>query len=278
MTPALAVVASLLVSLLGRALQLPSLDVAPAPQPSSAATSLAAALPTPAPTASPPLITSWLGVSLGESPKDVRSQLGKPREIVPSSVGDLWRYDVDNGNVTLELVVTQGQVLNIGARVKDGKQSSLADPMGGALGMSGQALQSARGVPLATYDDGASIAYGEATGIRWFYSLDGGVVTGIEVSKPLPPAAPAEVIVDASHDGSRVDRAMIVKATTQEDATNAELSYLHGLQCENGGSWQVTGQELVPAGGKFFDLYHMACTTTKAVRDYYFDVTSSYGK
>jgi hypothetical protein len=232
----------------------------------------------PSPTASPTMIESWLGVTLGEAPKDVRSQLGKPREIVPSSVGDLWRYDVDNGNVTLELVVAQNQVLNIGARVKDGKQSALADPMGGALGMSAQALQTARGTPLATYDDGASIAYGEATGVRWFYSLDNGAVSGIEVSKPLPPALPAQVVVDASHDGSRVDRAMIVKASTQTDATNAELAYLHGLQCGSGGTWEVTGQELVPAGGKFFDLFHVACTTTKAVRDYYFDVTSSYGK
>jgi len=274
MTPALAVVASLIVSLLGRGLS--ALDATPAPEPSGA--TFAAAVPAPVPTASPQVIASWLGVSLGETPKDVRSQLGKPREIVPSSVGDLWHYDVDNGNVTLELVIAQGQVLNIGARIKDGKQSTLADPMGGAMGMSAQALQSARGVPLATYDDGASIAYGEAAGVRWFYSLDGGAVTGIEVSKPLPPAAPAQILVDASHDGSRVDRAMIVKATTQEEATNAELAYLHGLQCDSGGSWQVSGQELVPAGGKFFDLYHTTCTTSKAVRDYYFDVTSSYGK
>jgi hypothetical protein len=249
--------------------------VTPAALPSAVLPS-ASALP--APTASPPMIVSWLGVTIGEAPKDVRSQLGKPRQIVPSSVGDLWRYDVDNGNVTLELVVAQNQVLNIAARIKDGKQSTLADPMGGALGMSAQALQSARGTPLATYDDGASIAYGEATGVRWFYSLDNGAVTGIEISKPLPPAAPAAIFLDASHDGSRVDRAMIVKATTQTDSTNAELAYLHTLQCGNGGSWEVSGQELVPAGGRFFDLFHVTCTTTKAVRDYYFDVTTSYGK
>jgi len=250
--------------------------VTPAPLPSAAAVqSSAVASP---PTASPPVIASWLGVTLGESPKDLRPTLGKPREVVPSSVGDLWRYDVDNGNVTLELVVVQDQVLNIGVRVKDGKQSTLADPMGGALGMSAQALQTARGTPLATYDDGASIAYGEAAGIRWFYSLDNGAVTGIEVSKPLPPPVPAQIVVDGSHDGSRVDRAMIVKATTQTESTNAELAYLHGLQCESGGNWQVSGQELVPAGGRFFDLYHVTCSTTKAVRDYYFDITSSYGK
>lgn len=272
MTPALAAFAAFMMNVPSGG------SSAAAPAVTPAALPTATGVLSPSPTASPPMIESWLGVTLGEAPKDVRSQLGKPREIVPSSVGDLWRYDVDNGNVTLELVVAQNQVLNIGARVKDGKQSTLADPMGGAMGMSAQSLQATRGTPLATYDDGASIAYGEATGVRWFYSLDNGAVSGIEVSKPLPPAAPAEIVVDASHDGGRVDRAMIVKASTQTDATNAELAYLHDLRCDGGGSWQVTGQELVPAGGKYFDLYHVACTTTKAVRDYYFDVTGSYGK
>lgn len=278
MTPALAVFAALLlnVSSGGRSDAPPT--VTPATLASASASQPSTVVASPSPTASPPVVASWLGVTLGESPKDVRSALGKTREIVPSSVGDLWRYDVDNGNVTLELVVVQDQVVSIGARVKDGKQSTLADPSGGALGMSAQALQSARGTPLATYDGGASIAYGEAAGVRWFYSLDNGSVSGIELSKPLPPPVPAQVIADASHDGSRVDRAMIVKASKQTDSTNAELEYLHTLQCDSGGSWQVSGQELIPAGGRFFDLFHVTCSTSKAVRDYYFDVTSSFGK
>jgi hypothetical protein len=239
----------------------------------------ATAQPPAAPTATPPpVVTAWLGISLGESPKDVRAQLGKPREIVASSVGDLWRYDIDSGNVTLELVVNNDQVLNIAARVKDGKRSSLVDPFGGALGMTAGALRSLRGAPLASYDDGAHLAYGENSGIRWFYSLDAGAVTGIEVSKPLPARAPAEIITDPAHDGSRIDRAFIVKASTQTDGTNAELAYVHKLQCENSGAWQVTGQELVPAGGRYFDLLHVTCSTTKLPRDLYFDITTSFGK
>ena len=220
-----------------------------------------------------PVISSWLGVTLGEASKDVRSQLGKPREIVASSVGDLWHYDIDNGNATLEVVISQDQVLNITARVKDGKQSSLADPVGGALGMTAQALRSARGVPLATYDNGASIAYGQAAGVRWFYAVDDGVVTGISVSNPLPSPAPAEVLSGSGRDGSRLERALVVKASKAIDATNAEMTFLRKLACSGGGSWRVTGQETVPAGGRYFDLLHVMCST-----DFYFDVASSFGK
>ena len=225
-----------------------------------------------------PQISTWLGASLGEASKDVRAQLGKPREIIPSNVGELWRYDIDGGNVTLELVLDQGEVVNIAARLKDGKHSSLTDPLGGAMGMSAQTLQAARGMPLATYDNGSDLAYGDPTGVRWFYSLDNGAVWSIEVSKPLPPPPPAQVITDPNHDGSTPQRAFMVKAATETDATNAELDYLHKLGCASGGEWQVTGQELIPAGGRYYDLLHTACSTTKLTHDYYFDITDSFGK
>src|SRR5215472_5917707 len=130
------------------------------------------ATPAPSPSPSPTLVDAWLGVSLGEGSRAVRTQLGKPLEIAPTSVGDLWRYNYDSGNVTLELVLAQDQVVNIAARVKDGKHSSLADPFGAALGMSPTALQTVRGTPIATYDSGARLAYGQTTGVRWFYSID----------------------------------------------------------------------------------------------------------
>ena len=231
----------------------------------------------PSPT-SPPAVSTWLGVTLGEAAKDVRAQLGKPRETLAASVGDIWRYDTDNGNVTLEIIINQGQVFNIAARVNDGKHSSLADPLGGALGMSAQALQTARGTPLATYDNGASLAYGQAAGVRWFYSLDNGTVSAIEVSMPLPATPAPEVVADAAHDGSAPEKAITVKAATQADAAGAEVSFLRRSPCESGGNWQVVGQQLLPAGGRYYDLYHVVCTSTKLPRDFYFDITDSFGK
>ena len=251
----------------------------PTPGPSASPASASATpspVPTlPAPAPSPTAATIWLGVTLGEAPKDVRTQLGKPRQIVSSSIGDVWRYDTENGNVTMELVVAQDAVINIAARLKTGKQSTLTDPLGGALGMSLQALQSVRGTPLAVYDGGASVAYGEAAGVRWFYSIDNGVVTSIEVSEPLPPPPPGTIVSDKTHDGSSVAKAFQVKASSAAASTAAELAFLGALTCDNGGQWQVSGSQVVASGGRFYDLYQVTCSTTNAARDFYFDVTDT---
>ena len=226
----------------------------------------------------PPGTALWLGLVLGESSLNVRGTLGKPLEVVPTSAGDLWRYDYDSHNVGLELLFDQDQLVNIAARVKPTKQSSLADPFGGALGMSAAALQTARGAPIATYDSGSSVAYGESDGVRWFYTIDNGLVSGIEESKPLPPTPPpAQVIADAAHDGSSIAKALVITATTDADAVNSEYVYIRGLECGVSGTWQVTGQSLIAQGSRYYDQLHATCTSSKSVRDFYFDITSSFG-
>lgn len=235
---------------------------------------LASAAPPPAPAAT----GSWLGLVLGESSSSVRSTLGKPREILSTSAGELWRYEYDNRNVGLELLFDQDQLVNIAARVKPSKQSALPDPFGGVLGMSAGALKSARGAPIATYDGGASIAYGAPDGVRWFYSIDSGVVSAIEESKPLPtPSPPAQVIADTMHDGSSVAKALLVNASNDADAVNAEYVYIRGLECGLSGTWQVTTQRLITQRGRYYDQLHAACSNSKLERDFYFDITQSYG-
>jgi hypothetical protein len=234
-----------------------------------------AAVPSPSPAAA----AAWLGLSLGESSRDVRAALGKPVEIVSTSAGDLWRYDYDSHNVGLEVLFDQDQLVNIAARVKPSKRSSLADPLGGALGMSASALATVRGTPIASYDGGASVAYGAPDGVRWFYTFDSGVVSAIEESTPLPPTPPpAQVVADAAHDGSSIVKALVVAATDDAAATNAEYVYLQGLACGTSAHWQVTTQRLIEQGGRYYDQLHAVCSETKAERDFYFDVTASYGK
>lgn len=236
------------------------------------------AAPAPSPSPTPTLVDAWLGVTLGEDSHAVRAQLGKPLEIAPTSIGDVWRYNFDSGNVTLELMLTQDQVVNIAARVKDGKHSALADPFGAALGMSPTALQSVRGTPIATYDDGARLAYGQSAGVRWFYSIDNGAVSAIEVSKPLPPPPAAHLTADTQHDGTSSDRAIVVEATSQGDVAAAETDYLHSLACDAGGNWVVTSQQLIVANGRYFDRFHVACSASSATRDFFFDITAAYNK
>jgi hypothetical protein len=245
--------------------------VSPPPTPTATA-AVTTAASTPAAT---PSAVTWLGVTLGQSSRGVRAELGKPREIIPISVGEQWRYDVDSGAVSLELIFDQDQVVSISASTAPGKQSTLADPAGGALGMPAAALQSARGTPIAAYDNGQQVAYGDPNGIRWFYTIGTGAVTRISVSAPLPASPASQVVADASHDGSSEAKAFIVNAATQGDATNAEVGELRSLTCDDGGVWQIVTQELATAGGRYYDIYHVACSTNHQLHDYYFDVTQS---
>lgn len=248
----------------------------PAPAVPSAAPSPIVAVPAAAATtAAAPASVTWLRVSLGQSSREVRSELGKPREIIPISIGEQWRYSADSGAASLELILDQDQVVSISASVIPGKQSTLADPAGGALGMSATALQAARGTPIATYDDGSQVAYGDPNGIRWFYTIGSGAVTRISVSEPLPAAPASQVVADAAHDGSSEAKAFIVTAATQGDATNAEVGELRSLTCDDGGVWQIVTQELATAGGRYYDIYHVSCSTNHQLHDYYFDVTQS---
>ena len=236
----------------------------------------------PQPTASAASATAapavFMGISLGATTRAVRAQLGKPREVLSASIGDVWRYDVDHGNATFDVVIATDAVVDIAARTKPGKQSSLADPFGGALGMTTTTLATARGAPAATLDNGARLAYTDAAGGRWFYEVNGGVITGIELSTPLPPPPAAQVVSDTRHDGSTIDRALVVNAATEADGVQAEMDYLGSLSCDGDGRWQVVNQELVPAAGRYYDLIHTVCSVSKHPRDFYFDATSFYSK
>ncbi len=228
--------------------------------------------------ATPAPLAALAGVTLGSSSKEVRAQLGKPREILSASLGDVWRFSADGGNATLDVLIAGDTVIDVAVRSSDGKQSTLADPNGGALGMTAQALQAVRGAPVATLDGGEHLAYADRGGARWFYTIVNGTVTRIELASPAPPPAAAQVIADARHDGSSVEHALIVNAATESDGVQAEMSYIGGLSCDESGRWQVTGQELVPAGGRYYDLLHAVCSVSKHPRDFYFDVTSFFGK
>jgi hypothetical protein len=249
----------------------------PSALPSSPAMAAPAASATPSP-AIPAANVSWLGATIGQTPAELRSSLGRPNQIVPTNVGDQWSYSADKGNVALEIIVDQNHVVSITARVNPGRKSTLGDPFGGALGMTASALVAARGTPGATYDNGAEVAYADPTGARWNYNFDSGSVSGISVWAPLPPSTAPQVISDATHDGSTPWKAFMVKAASPADAANAELAYLKSLACDTGGTWQIVTEESVVAGGGFFDLYHVACSTTKSPHDFYFDVSSLHGR
>jgi hypothetical protein len=257
-------------------LSTPFTTVTPAPLPGALVTP--APSPTPAPT---PVLKAFVSVTLGDTTVAVKKALGKPFEIDPVDIGEMWRYNADGGNARLSVIFTGGAALSITLSTRAGKKSAFADPYGVILGMTVDQLTSLRGEPLTVADNG-NRAYGDLAGVRWVYGFDGGEITDINVSQQLgsPSSTPAPSAIDLTggHDGTSVERAIIITAATSAAGTGLEYRYIKGLTCVQGGTWDVITQTTAAVGAKWIDEFDVSCSTDKSAQKFYFDVTSYAGK
>lgn len=251
--------------------------VTPAPLPGASASPS----PTPAPTPTPtPIYTAFDSVSLGDTAVAVRKNLGKPFEIDPVNIGEMWRYNADGGNARLSVLFADGAALSITLSARDGKKSTFADPYGVLLGMTVDQLSSLRGSPITVADNG-NRAYGDLAAARWVYGFDGGQITDINLSQPVRPAstpAPSALDLTNGHDGTSADRAIIVTATSAVAGSDVESRYIKGQSCGQGGLWNVVTQTTVAVSTKWIDEVVVSCSTDKTTQTLYFDITSYAGK
>jgi hypothetical protein len=257
-------------------LSTPFTTVTPAPLPGA----LVSPSPSPAPTPTP-VLKAFGSVTLGDTTAAVRKTLGKPFEIDPVDIGEMWRYNADGGNARLSIIFTDGAALSITLTSRAGKKSVFADPYGVILGMTVDQLTSLRGEPLTVADNG-NRAYGDLAGVRWVYGFDGGEVTDINVSQragsPLSTPAPSAIDLTGGHDGMSIERAIIITAATSAAGTDLEYRYIKGLTCVQGGTWNIITQTTTAVGAKWIDEFDLTCSTDKSAQRFYFDVTSYAGK
>ena len=235
--------------------------------------------PTPAPVPTP-VVKVFDGVTLGDTTVSVRKTLGKPFEIDPVNIGEMWRYNADGGNARLSVVFAGGAALSITLSTRDAKKSTFTDPYGVILGMTVDQLTSVRGQPVTVADNG-NRAYGDLAGARWVYGFDGGQITDINLSQQLgSPAKPATSSIDVAggHDGASVERAILINADTSGAGTDLEYGYIKSLTCAQGGAWNVITQTTTAVGARWIDEFDVACSTDKSAQKFYFDVTSYAGK
>ena len=249
------------------------------PAPLHGATVLAT--PPPAPTPTPaPIFNVFDGVTLGDAPATVRKNLGKPFEVDPVNVGEMWQFYADGGNARLEVVFANSAALSITLTANGKKKTTYADPYGVVLGMTVDQLTAMRGQPVTVSDNG-NRAYGDLAAVRWVYGVDSGQITDINVSQPVTQttqAAPSALNLMDGHDGSSVDRAIIVTAASSAAGAELENRYIKGLTCGQAGSWSVAGQTTLAVGVKWFDEFDVMCSSDKSAQKLYFDVTSYAGK
>jgi len=258
-------------------LSTPYTTVTPAPLPGA----LSAATPLPAPTPVPtPVLNVFNNVTLGDTPTVVKKILGKPFEVDPVNVGEMWRYNTDGGNARLSVIFGGSGAMSITLSARAGKKSNFADPYGVVLGMTVDQLTSLRGQPVTVADNG-NRAYGDLSSVRWVYGFDSGLITDINVSQQLgsrPASAPSTIDTTLGHDGSTPELAIVVNAATSGAGTDLEYGYINGLRCALGGTWNVITQTTMALDAKWIDTFDVTCSTDKSTQKIYFDVTSYAGK
>ncbi|HEY5094970.1 MAG TPA: hypothetical protein VII69_07650 [Candidatus Eremiobacteraceae bacterium] len=257
----------------------PYTTVTPAPLPGELTSATPMPLPAPAPVPTP-VLNAFDSVTLGDAPAAVKKNLGKPFEIDPVNIGEMWRYNADGGNARLSVIFGNSGALSITLSTRTGKKSTFADPYGVVLGMTVDQLTSLRGQPVTVADNG-NRAYGDLAGVRWVYGFDSGLITDINVSQQVGTpsiAAPSSIDVSLGHDGSTPELAIVVNAATSGAGTDLEYGYINGLRCALGGTWNVITQTTMALGAKWIDTFDVTCSTDKSTEKLYFDVTSYAGK
>jgi hypothetical protein len=251
------------------------------PAPLRGATVLVSPTPVPLPTPTPtPIFNVFDGVMLGDAPASVRKNLGKPFEIDPVNIGEMWLFHADSGNARLSVIFANSAALSITLTANGNKKSTFADPYGVFLGMTVDQLTAMRGQPVTVSDNG-NRAYGDLAAVRWVYGVDSGQITDINLSQPVTPAstpAPSALNLMDGRDGSSVDRAIVVTAVSSAAGAELESRYIKGLTCGQTGTWSVSGQTTLAVGAKWIDEFDVLCSSDKSVQKLYFDVTSYAGK
>jgi hypothetical protein len=237
--------------------------------------------PPPAPTPTPaPIFNAFDGVTLGDAPATVRKNLGKPFEIDPVNIGEMWLFHADNGNARVSVIFANASALSITLTTNGSKKSTFADPYGVVLGMSVDQLTAMRGQPVTVSDNG-NRAYGDLAAIRWVYGVDSGQITDINLSQPVPTSstpAPSALNLTDGRDGSSADRAIIVTAPSSAAGAEVESRYIKGLTCGQTGTWSVASQTTVAVGVKWINAIDMLCSSDSSTQKLFFDVTSYAGK
>jgi len=71
---------------------------------------------------------------------------------------------------------------------------------------------------------------------------------------------------EENYDGKTLETAFLVSSVDEE------YDILESTQCECGGFFRSTGQELLMEEGHYYDLLHGVCNKCGEERDFYFNV------
>lgn len=113
------------------------------------------------------------------------------------------------------------------------------------------------------------------TGVE--YSFQGDRVRAFQWVLPVPADKAALAPLTAA-TGDALSSAILDLQPNETDGMAWEYRYLAFHPCSESARWQLQTQSLLHESTRAYDRLHVACPGTKAERDFYFDITSYYGK
>jgi hypothetical protein len=245
-----------------------------------------------APTAAADAPITWLGVTLGAPVASLRESKGDPMVVTrypdvtiaagqspppgtaPQRKARYWL----GGTIFLIVTEQRGHVVGLDAYAPDAPDSPVAsvaaDPLGARLG---QTIQQPDGQPIKS----RAIDVKGPAGVRVRYELENGRINSIQWD--LTPEAIAALpgddlppIAEALGDAFRT--AILDAQPNETTGARWEYIYLALHKCDGDTRWKSKGQSLGSNGGRTYDILHAVCPTTKAERDFFFDITPYFGK
>ncbi len=257
---------------------------------------LAAEATAPALPADAPLV--WLGVTMGEPVQNLRPRFGDPLHLTrfpdamiaaglkppageaPQRKMDYWLGDA------LFLIVSErhGYVVGIEAYADSAPPAPLStlptDPRGAVLGQTvDEVARQLSEKPPSLSGLNAIDTTDASSGLRVRYEFRGGRLNSIQWSRPpAQDAAGAELSAIAEPAGDGFTTAILDVQPDETRGVRWEYLYLAAHHCDGATRWQKTSQALATHDRSKYDILHVVCPTTKAERDFYFDITPYFGK
>jgi hypothetical protein len=229
---------------------------------------------------------TWNGVTLGVPVSTLRATLGDPLRVVASddAATRIGRYWIPGSDATFFLLIEKrGYVVGFRAFSEEAVKGLVAnvppDPGGVHLGDTMQSVKTSNPELHATTGvDGAEALIGHLAdrSAGMSYDFEDGLVRGFQWGAADAVAADAAPLTDPA--GDSIATAVLDTQKNERDGVRWEYLYVGYHPCDGQTMWKLSQQALTREGGRSYDRLHVVCPTTKAERDFYFDITGYLGK
>ncbi len=238
-------------------------------------------------------LPTFAGVTLGQTAQQLVAQRGDPLGDREQSGESVYLYLTPAGDLEEFMHVKAGRVVAVGVSATPAGDTSASPAPGGAapsaLGVhlgdplsAVSAIRKDRFVRTDQTPDGPSMIYSDNHGLFYAFLVVDGKVAQITalMSNNWTAYLGASTARPAIHGGASFDDAIVIKAASEDAGVRAEYAYLslHACDPSGTGKWIAPQQSLVTSGGKSYDKVSARCSVNNSSRDFYFDVSSFFGK